>query len=334
MATTNELILDLGVRHQLRLQGFSRGLANRLIAILRKTDIKIVRLLQDNADALDGDIRSRPFQRLLKDIQAIQAEAFAEFNKQIKRELGDLAGYEAEWQVDMLQRFAPDGYEVQAPDEEEISALLFTVPIVGFLLNDWLADLERNSFKSVKQALQMGWADDEDIVAIIERLRGTRARRFRDSVNARNERRAENLVRSAVNGIADAASGATYFANRRIIVGEMWSAILDTSTCATCAGLDGMVFPVGAGPRPPAHASCRCTRVPVFAGQPAGRMRYEDWLRQQSVEVQNEALGPARAALFRDGGLSVDAFTDSRGNVLTLEELRLKEGPAFTAAGL
>ena len=44
------------------------------------------------------------------------------------------------------------------------------------------------------------------------------------------------------------------------------------------------------------------------------------WLKGQSTAVQDDALGPGRAALFRDG-MSIDRFVKD-GRTLTLDELQ------------
>lgn len=67
-------------------------------------------------------------------------------------------------------------------------------------------------------------------------------------------------------------------------------------------------------------------------GQVPATDSYGDWLRKQPPEVQNDALGPSRAKMFRTGAIDVERFTDTRGNHLTLDELRRREGDAFAAA--
>lgn len=69
-------------------------------------------------------------------------------------------------------------------------------------------------------------------------------------------------------------------------------------------------------------------------GQVPETMSYQSWLSSQPAAVQDEALGPTRAALFRDGDLTVDRFTDSRGNALTLDQLEKRETEAFEKADI
>lgn len=102
-----------------------------------------------------------------------------------------------------------------------------------------------------------------------------------------------------------------------------------------CAGLDGQVFPVDSGPRPPAHPNCRSTTVPVVPsisaigrrygislndipegtrasmdGQVAAGTTFGAWLRKQPVDLQNEVLGVAKGKLFRRGVVPIERFVD------------------------
>jgi ADP-ribosyltransferase exoenzyme/Phage Mu protein F like protein len=47
---------------------------------------------------------------------------------------------------------------------------------------------------------------------------------------------------------------------------------------------------------------------------------YDEWLRRQSKEFQDEVLGPARGQKFREG-MVIDQFVDDSGKTLTLEQL-------------
>jgi hypothetical protein len=63
-------------------------------------------------------------------------------------------------------------------------------------------------------------------------------------------------------------------------------------------------------------------------------MTYGQWLTKQPVESQEDALGVTKAKLFRDGGLTVDSFTNRNGHIYTLEQLRARDSAAFKRAGL
>jgi hypothetical protein len=64
-----------------------------------------------------------------------------------------------------------------------------------------------------------------------------------------------------------------------------------------------------------------------------GGLTYQEWLEQQSVAIQDEALGPSRAKLFRNG-LEIDRFSGNDLTPLTLAEIRADEPEFFRRTGL
>jgi len=93
---------------------------------------------------------------------------------------------------------------------------------------------------------------------------------------------------------------------------------------------------------PPRHWGCRSTSIPMLKGQDKlfgqrssidgpvdANLSFSDWLRDQPGDVQDDILGATRAELFRSKKIQVDRFTDSRGNVLTLDELKRKDKALF-----
>ena len=81
------------------------------------------------------------------------------------------------------------------------------------------------------------------------------------------------------------------------------------------------------------------TRASVGADggqQVAADLDYYHWLQQQPAAFQTEALGPVRAKLFREGGLSVERFAelqlDRNFTPLTLRQMIDLEPLAFERA--
>jgi hypothetical protein len=156
-----------------------------------------------------------------------------------------------------------------------------------------------------------------------------------------------------------AAREETYSRNADIIKAMQWLSVLDLKTCISCASLDLLQFPLDSGPRPPRCAKCRCTMVPVvnveFAYLYAGATRsskgaeggaqvdatlsYYDWLKKlQPPEFQDRAIGPERAKLLRDGGLSARRFAflmvDKNYAPISLDAMRAIAPIAFKRARL
>ncbi|RLB68454.1 MAG: hypothetical protein DRH08_00910 [Deltaproteobacteria bacterium] len=128
--------------------------------------------------------------------------------------------------------------------------------------------------------------------------------------------------------------------------------VADGLVVHNCMSLDGHVFKVGEGQRPPAHPQCRSTTVPVLKswselgiplkdsptntraalnGQVPAEITYPKWFKRQPEAFQREVLGPGRFELYKSGKISLDRFVDSTGRTLNLGELRRLEGLGTTA---
>lgn len=59
-----------------------------------------------------------------------------------------------------------------------------------------------------------------------------------------------------------------------------------------------------------------------LVGQVPADLNYGDWLRTQSIEFQDEVLGPVRAAMFRENNLTLSSFVNKQGDTLNLEQLK------------
>src|SRR3546814_10812384 len=84
-----------------------------------------------------------------------------------------------------------------------------------------------------------------------------------------------------------------------------WVSTLDGRTTSQCRSLDGKVFTIGKGPRPPIHMNCRSTTVAIIPGlenlsdiltrasqdgQVKGSLTYYEWLKTQRSEEHTSEL--------------------------------------------
>lgn len=75
-------------------------------------------------------------------------------------------------------------------------------------------------------------------------------------------------------------------------------------------------------------------RVRQLTGQVPRATSYQTWLKGQTNTFQDDILGPTRAKLFREGGLTLDKFVAADGSELNLSQLASKHASAFRAAGI
>ena len=106
----------------------------------------------------------------------------------------------------------------------------------------------------------------------------------------------------------------------------------------------------------PAHWNCRSTLIPItktwaqlakkkltpkqrealsavpvgqrasMGGPVQGSVKYEDWLKTQSTDMQQDILGIGKWKLWNEGKISISDLIDNSGRPLTLKELILRFG--------
>jgi SPP1 gp7 family putative phage head morphogenesis protein len=316
---------DTTVRHAIYVERYKRRVAREIL---------------ERIDALTGDLFTtvsaselermsrRDLDRLLAQIKRTVTDGYVPVTEQIERSLREFAAYEGGWTANNLVR-AGLVADLGVPSDADLWAAAYSRPFQGKLLREWLSDLAQNTAARVRQAIRQGYTDGAGAAEIARRIRGTRSQQGIMDISRRG---AEAMVRTAVSHTASSARARTYQQNPAI-KGEQWVSVLDHRTSAICRGRDGTIYAVGKGPRPPAHIGCRSTMVPVTSGNRAAlqsRPTYNDWLTKQPESVQDDILGPTRGQLFRDGGLTVDRFVDESGQEYTLDQLRKRDGEAFS----
>lgn len=353
--SVNETIRDLEIRHQVGIQRLSSGVLNRLIRVLDEADAEIVARLIKRGATLEGSYTSKRLEQLLESIREISRDAHIAVGRELRQELRDIVRYETQFQTRLFERAIPIRLDLVTPSAELLDATVRSRPFQGKLLRDWVSELDAGKARRVRDAVRLGVVQGETVDQIVRRIRGTRANQYRDGVMAIGRRGAEAMVRTAVSHTTTVARDTLYEANKDLIKAEQWVSTLDTRTCPSCQGLDGQRFDLGQGPKTPLHIGCRCIRIPVtkswrelgfdmdelpastrasMDGQVPATQNYGEWLRNQSREAQEEALGATRANLFREGGLDVGRFTNRQGDQWTLDELRRREERAFEQAGI
>ena len=168
------------------------------------------------------------------------------------------------------------------------------------------------------------------------------------------------VTRTATTHVSNVARFETMKHNDDVVIGYEWVSTLDSRTTTECRSLDGKIFKWSDSyqPKPPFHVGCRSTTAPVVDqrynldeddARRASRgssgpkpvkadTTYYSFLKRQSVAFQNDVLGPVRAKLLRDGGLTADEFAklnvDQKFRPITLDEMRAKNPLAFERADI
>lgn len=346
--------IDALTRHQVYLQRYASGEVARMLPFIDQ-------MLKDVRSRLSmvslSDFQMGRLAVLEQDLSIIISQSVDKLSGQLSLDLTDLAEYEAGF----TQRFLDKMINLDSAGVtlDQINAALTETPMtllsgktpVRLTLDQAMQVFTRSTTTSINHVIQSGIAQGQttnDIVNEVTRI-----------IKHRSKAQAEALIRTAANHAGTVARDAVYQANSDIIESEEFVATLDVHTTDTCAGNDGKFFPLGEGPKPPLHYQCRSVRIPkihdefvigdlkgerasIGAGgrEPvSGKSTFGGWLRKQPASFQDEYFdkfpdGEDRSKLFRNGGLSIDKFTDDKGATYSIDQLRMLEPQAFERANI
>ena len=350
-------LVNLATRQQVMLEKLKAGEVRKLGEFLKQAaDAIRKQLMGDNLTELN---RARAEQQLLaltNELRAIYGDA----GTQITQSVRDVADYSAGYEQRALQSAVVASVDVAAPSGAQVMAAAFARPLASgkaaTMLEPFISGWSDNSVARIDSAIRLGFLSGKTNQEIVRQVIGSKANGYRDGIIDVTSRSAETVVRTAIQHVAQVARDEVYKENADIVDQYEWVSTLDSRTSPECQAMDGRMFDVGKGPLPPLHPNCRSSTVPVINnkfiretlregatrssvdGPVDAKLSYYEWLKTQPEAFQDEAIGPQRAQLLRDGGLSAQRFQELQLNKnfepITLDEMRKLEPVAFERAGL
>lgn len=310
--------------------------------------------------------RRQRIDKIVGATEELAGETFEEIRKRLRQRLAELGSEQSDWASEQLARtIGSVGVDLRpgAIGVNRMKRIIDADPFRGETLAGWTETQSAATVRRVRRQIQLGMTQNEDIGALVRRVRGTFSsfirqdpdtgrfvssggrvigRRFEGGVLQTTTREAEAIVRTAVNFVSNRGHLETYRENGRLLEGLDYTATLDSGTTIICANLDGNVYDVDDPdiPLPPNHHGCRSIMAPVVAwrrldieppdigtrasadGQVKASTTYEQWLRDQPPEVQDEVLrSPTRAKLFRSGKASLRDMVTRDNEIVPVSEL-------------
>lgn len=356
MININEEIQDRTIRHMVYLERYKASEVRKILkelngVILPEISAKIAaRLDKITERGIDlGTATTARLAQLEKELSKLADDLAAALKSKTTVDLGDLAQHEIDWQIKSIRDTIDFDLEFVLPAPRTIARIIQKTSFAGLTLDQWYESLSQSTQKNVMIAVNRGMVEGETTDQIMRRIGGTKKLNYTDGVWQTTRRQVETITRTTINHAANSSRLQLFQENSDIIKGLKWTSTLDSRTSYICAGLDGRVFPIDKGPRPPAHPNCRSTMVAVIDvdgldvpeskrasmnGQVSGSTTYGEWFNKQPEEFQKEYLGPSRYKLFKDGSLPIERFTSDNLKPLSLDQLRKIEKDSFKRAGL
>ncbi len=343
--TVNEKLLERYIRHSVYMEQLKTGEAKLISRFLKqRTFPRIYQKLISELGKVKGletlgSIRNIPIRRLrrmLAATQKISTAGMVKAEKMMVDRLVNVSKFEARWNADMISKTVPVDIDMAMPSNEVLRNLVTMRPMDGHKLGTWMKGYSTAVRVAMTKQVKVGIALGESLPAISKRI--NRALNWKG-------KQAEAIARTAVSNVVHQAREEVFKRNKDIVRKVQWISTLDDRTSLICIDLDGRMFNVGDGPRPPIHFQCRSTVVPItpswqefgvedpppatrasMNGAVPAKMNYRQWIAKQPKSVQVKVLGKRRAELYRSGRVKIDRFIGRDLKPLTLKQLARREG--------
>jgi SPP1 gp7 family putative phage head morphogenesis protein len=351
MNNANTAIYDKVVDRAAMLRLYERSVAKKILATLMEHENTANEIIAANNAKFD--------KKLQEAIDAQISKTYKELYSTSSRSLLDLVTDQVSYAYQTLETAVGNIWKTQKPNRRVAEDLVLNNPLFNnvVLSAGWtgIGVAERKRIEStIRRGIAQGLNEKEIALAV------RKGNIFNISRN-----QSIGLSRTAITSVYAQADQQVYEANKGILAGWQYVAVLDSRTTPLCAHRDGKIYPVDDKRHlPPAHWHCRSTTVPVvknwadlkdakniaqirkrnlqnltdeekafYDGMTPSKESYDAWLRRQPPDVQLKHFGDTqKLKLFQQGQLTVDKFSDN-GRDLSLKELRSQTDPEYGIPG-
>lgn len=366
--SVNESLANEAIAHSIYLDRYGNGVVRRIIATLNRADADLFAQLTSALENMPAESFSvERLEVLLQSVRSLNRQAYEAVDRELTQEMRDFADYETGYQKQLFETVLPPRVQVSfvAVSAEQAYTAAMNRPFQGRLLREWSQSIDAGRMARIRDAVRMGYVEGQTTSQIVQRVRGTRARGYKDGVIEVDRRHAQAVVQTALRHMANVTKDRLYEDNADIIKAVQWLSTLDSRTSENCRIRDRRQYTLAHKPINHSipwlsgpgrlHWNCRSTSTPItksfrelgidmddvapttrasMDGQVPADMTYADWLKKQPAGRQDDILGPTRGALLRKGGLTLDRFYSDKGKYLTLDELRARDSASFAKAGI
>lgn len=345
MATNiNTMIYDKSVDRAAMIRLYERRVNGKVSVILNGHEVRLDDII------LNSNLSKAGLKNLRDLIDDEILRTFKEVHTVSSRSLTDLVTDQVSYAYQNIESAAGKIWRTSKPQRRIAEELVLEKPLYNdrTLEQGW-SGIGIGERKRIELLIRRGIAEGKSINEIALMVR-------KGNVHNITMNQSKALVVTAITSVTAQADHAVYSANKELLNGWQYVAVLDSRTTPICAHRDGEIYDIGDTKHlPPAHYNCRSTTIPVvkswddlgklegiaqirkrnlsslskkqialYDGQTPLKESYDAWLRRQPTEVQLRHIGDIRKLeLFRSGDLTLDKFTNPEGNSVGIRELRM-----------
>ena len=360
MATVNDKVLDAITGHSVDLTRLEASLQAGVLKQLKVLERDLIKKLKNaSLETNSIPLQRKRMQVLLSQTKKTIKEAYVKIDAKEATNMASVAGIAETQAVSAINGSIEAQVLSVGMSDQMLGSIASNTLIQGAPSREWWSGQATSLQSGFKNIIRQSMLSGETTSNIVNLVRGTEALRFKDGLMQTARNKAEALVRTSVQVVANEARMSTYESNRDVVKYIEWVSTLDSRTSSTCQSLDGSKWavgtfePVGSNkqtfPGPTAHWNCRSTQVPVLKsweelgskrkfsevpestrssmdGQVSSKISYEDWLKTKGEEFQKEVLGPGKFELWKAKKIGFKDLTNAMGNPLNVAQLKLKYG--------
>ncbi len=307
---------------------------------------EIKQIIRKRVAGFDSDTRTaKRLEKMLDTLAKEISKPAGEWRKSLEKQLKEFATYEIKYQTETISEWV--GVNLTEPTFNQVWTAAKFNPVALSATNfvdfaGWLKSWEVDEVSRLVMGVKSGFVDGLTVRQILKNVVGA------GGLSDVSERNAMTMARTMTMHLASEARFETYKENDDIIDGYQIVATLDKRTSDICRSYDGQkfYFTDEKQPKPIFHANCRTTTKPILSsefdfldkgakrpqkgaegpGQTDADVTYYSWLKTQPAAFQDEILGQAKGAIFRNSGLDAEEFrkltVDDLGKPLTLTEMQ------------
>jgi SPP1 gp7 family putative phage head morphogenesis protein len=251
MPTTPAQLIEQASRHISMIERLKSHDVNVLRDTVRRIETTLLGRLARND--ISTWSRTRAETQLAYFSEFLASEYQSELLPLIWQQIDELGIYEAGFEVRSLGSVTVN-FDYRLPTDNQVMTAIRVNPLSvrgpdnGSLLEPFLESWSQRQVAATTGAIRAGFAQGQTTGEVIRNLR--------DVVFPANDNGLGAVVRTALQHSANQARQATWAANSDIVKRVRWLSTLDSRTSEQCQSMDGRLFPINEGPRPPLHISC------------------------------------------------------------------------------
>ncbi len=325
MPTVNQQLKDSAVRHAIFLERLKASQENEILAFF---DNEVYPdFISKLERGLNETLTKRELRALTRTYTEFINSGFVKGEGLFSGNLNAIAKQEAVFQFNILadtNSLLPIDLVFRQPSVEALRQIVSGTTVRGKLVSQWFADLGSDLATRTAQEINIGLVEGESIEQIVRRIKGTRTS---PGLLDKSRREIRTIVRTSVNHVNTQAREQTMKENTDVLKGVEYVATLDTRTTVICANLDGQIFPIGKGPRPPQHFSCRSTTSPVVKSLSELGIRFKPGREPKNLVAKSKNIKGKKRVVSKDDAKIMRTTLDGKPSMRELFPEWLKRQP-------